>query len=178
VWRLAVDPESDALGGKLTDALVENPALERTLHSVLKKVGDAVEELRFNTAISEMMVFVNEATKAEALPRAWFESFVKVLYPFAPHVSEELWQRLGHSRGLVYESWPRYDQAKLKVDTITIAVQVSGKTRGTIDVPVDISEQDAIATAKADPKVARHLEGKTIRREIYVPGRLVNLVAT
>jgi leucyl-tRNA synthetase len=163
---------------KVTDKPVDNRDLERALHSAIKKVTDAVEELRFNTAISEMMMFVNEATKVEALPRAWFESFVKILSPFAPHVAEELWQRLGHKEGLVYAAWPAFDPEKLAVDSITLVVQISGKTRTTVQVPANVTEAQAIAAAKADDKVAKYLEGKTIRREIYVPGRLVNIVAT
>ena len=106
-----------------------------------------------------MMVFVNEATRADKLPRAWMEKFLLVLSPFAPHLCEELWQRLGHAETMAYEAWPAHDEAALAVQTITIAVQVAGKTRGTIEVPADVSEVAAIAAAKADPKIARHLEG-------------------
>jgi leucyl-tRNA synthetase len=184
VWRLAVETDGDGndtgrLNPKLSDVDGKSDrALERALHSAIKRVTEGVEHLRFNTAISEMMVFVNEATRAEVLPRAWLETFLLVLSPFAPHLCEELWHRLGRPETLAYEPWPAYDERALAVDTITIAVQVAGKTRGTIEVPADVSEGAAIAAAKADPKIARHLEGKTIRREIYVPGRLVNLVAT
>ncbi len=189
VWRIAVDPKTGAVGGKLADGApdsaapnvpgaADEPALERALHAAIKKVTEGVEQLRFNTAIAEMMVFVNEATKAKAVPRAWFEAFLRVLSPFAPHLCEELWQALGHQEGLVFASWPSYDPKKLEVTTIQLAVQIAGKMRGTIEVPADVTEQAAIAAAKADEKIARYLEGKTIRREIYVPGRLVNLVAT
>jgi leucyl-tRNA synthetase len=182
VWRLVVETDADGVDtGRFNPKLVDEDsgdrALERALHSAIKRVTDAVEELRFNTAISEMMVFVNEATRADRVPRAWMEKFVLVLSPFAPHLGEELWHRLGHEDSLTYREWPAYDERALAVETITIAVQVAGKTRGTIELPVDVSEKAAIAAAKADPKIARHLEGKTIRREIYVPGRLVNLVA-
>ena len=189
VWRLVVETDGDGndtgrLNPKLTGAdghdgaNDHDRALERALHSAIKRVTEAVEQLRFNTAIAEMMVFVNEGTRADKLPRAWMEKFLLVLAPFAPHLCEELWKRLGHAETLAYESWPAYDERALAVETITIAVQVAGKTRGTIELPADVSEKAAIAAAKADPKIARHLEGKTIRREIYVPGRLVNLVAT
>jgi leucyl-tRNA synthetase len=169
-WRLA-----DKLTGDQVD---DAPGLERALHAALKKVTEGIAQLRFNTAIAEMMSFVNEATRAKALPQAWFEAFLLVLSPFAPHMCEELWERLGHEGGLGRADWPSWDEARLRVDTVTLAVQVSGKMRGTIEIPADASKEDAIAAAKADEKVARHLEGKTIRREIYVPGRLVNLVAT
>ena len=166
-WRLA---------DKLVDGTVENKELERALHAAIKKVTESIENLRMNTAISEMMVFVNEATKADAVPRAWFETFVTILAPFAPHLGEELWERLGHAGSLAYAPWPAFDEAKLRRDTITIAVQVSGKMRGTVEVAADASDADVIAAAKAEEKVQPFLAGKAIKREIYVKGRLVNLV--
>ena len=178
VWRLMNDKDSGQPSGKICDAQVDNAELERALHSAIKKVTLAVESLRFNTAISEMMIFANEATKAAQIPKPWMESFVLILAPFAPHLAEELWQQLGHSDSLAYHSWPTYDEAKLAVSTFTLAIQVGGKLRSTIEVATGISKDEAIAAAKADGKVAKFLEGKTIRREIYVPGKLVNLVAT
>ncbi len=178
VWRLVVDGETGGDSGKLVEEpSVDNPELERALHAAIKKVTRAIDSLRFNTAISEMMILANEATRAERIPRAWMSSFVRILAPFAPHLAEELWQRIGQTESLTYAPWPEYDEAKLAVATITLAVQIMGKLRGTIEVPADVTAEDAIAAAKADEKIQRHLEGKTIRREIYVPGRLVNLVA-
>jgi leucyl-tRNA synthetase len=177
VWRLLVDPETDTLGGKISeDAPATNKELERALHAAIKKVTSAVTDLRFNTAIAEMMVFVNEATKATAVPRAWFEMFVKILAPFAPHVAEELWQRLGHRSTITYQPWPAFDEAKLARDTMVIGIQIGGKLRGQIEVPIDASEATILAAAKADDKVQSFLAGKAIKREIYVKGRLVNLV--
>jgi leucyl-tRNA synthetase len=176
-WRLLVDPETDTLTAKVSeDAPSDNRDLERALHAAIKKVTQAVADLKFNTAIAEMMVFVNEATRATAIPRAWFEAFVKILSPFAPHVAEELWQRLGATTSIAYAPWPAYDEAKLAKDVMVIAVQVLGKLRGQIEVPPDATEATIIAAAKADAKVAPFLEGKAIKREIYVKGRLVNLV--
>jgi leucyl-tRNA synthetase len=123
-----------------------------------------------------MMVFVNEATKAPAIPRAWFEMFVTVLAPFAPHVAEELWQRLGHRESITYAPWPAHDEAKLARDTMDIAVQVNGKLRSTISVAPDATEATILAAAKADAKVLPFIEGKPLKREIYIKGRLVNLV--
>ena len=177
-WRLAVGDE-DAPSGKLTDddgARPELRDLERALHAAIKRVTEAVDTLRLNTAIADMMVFVNEATKAGTVPKPWFEAFVKVLSPFAPHVAEELWARLGHAQSLAYEAWPAYDDAKLKRDVLTIAVQVAGKLRGTIEVAADAAEADILAAAKLEPKVVEFLAGKPIKREVYVKGRLVNLV--
>ena len=177
VWRLLVDGETGSLSGKVSeDAPADNRDLERTLHAAIKKVTSAVADLRFNTAIAEMMVFVNEATKAPAIPRAWFEMFVKILSPFAPHLGEELWQRLGHDRSIAFEPWPVHDEAKLARDVMVIAVQVSGKLRGQIEVAPDAAEAVILDAAKADAKVQSFLAGKPIKKAIYVKGRLVNLV--
>ena len=176
-WRLLVDVETDTLTSKVSeDAPTDNAELERALHAAIKKVTHAVTDLRFNTAISEMMVFVNEATKATAVPRDWFETFVKILSPFAPHVAEELWQRLGHQTSIAYVAWPAHDESKLARDTMKIAIQVSGKVRSQIEVPTDSTEPSIIAAAKADDKVQPWIAGKAIKREIYVKGKLVNLV--
>ncbi len=177
VWRLLVDPETDTLITKITgDPPTHDKELERVLHAALKKVTQAVTDLRFNTAIAEMMVFVNEATKAQVVPRAWFEMFVKVLSPFAPHLCEEIWQRLGHTKTIAFEPWPGYDESKLARETMVLGVQVSGKLRGQIEVAVDATEAAIIAAAKACDTVQPFIAGKTIKREIYVKGRLVNLV--
>ena len=184
VWRLLVvpsDPQDpstvDVLGTKVRDdAPTTNKDLERALHAAIKKVTAAVTDLKFNTAISEMMVFVNEATRADAIPRPWFEMFVKILSPFAPHLAEEVWQRLGHTTTITYEPWPVHDEAKLLRDTIKIGVQVMGKLRSEIEVPADATQEAVIAMAKVDEKVQPFLAGKEIKREVYVKGRLVNLV--
>jgi leucyl-tRNA synthetase len=176
-WRVMVEPETGGLSGKVSeDAGTDNRDLERQLHAAIKKVTQSVTDLKFNTAISELMKFINEATKATHVPRAWFESFVKILSPFAPHVAEELWQRLGHRTTIAYQPWPVHDESKLATDTIKIAVQIGGKLRGEIDVPADASQESILAAAKADEKVAALIAGKAIKKEIYVKGRLVNLV--
>jgi leucyl-tRNA synthetase len=123
-----------------------------------------------------MMIFVNAATKAGSLPRDSFSRFVRILAPFAPHLAEEIWERMGHTDGIALQPWPSWEEAKLAVDTITIAVQVNGKLRGQVVVPVDVTPTDVLAAARADEGVAKFLANKTLRREIYVPGRLVNLV--
>jgi leucyl-tRNA synthetase len=177
VWRLLVDSETDTLASKVRDdAPTDNKELERALHVAIKKVTQAVTDLRFNTAIAEMISFVNEATKAPAIPRPWFESFVKILSAFAPHVGEEIWQRLGHRSSITYAPWPAFDEAKLASDVLVLGVQISGKLRSEIRVPADATEATILATAKADDKVQAFIAGKPIKREIYVKGRLVNLV--
>jgi leucyl-tRNA synthetase len=175
-WRLLVDVETDTLSGKVGDLGTDHREVERALHAAIKKVTQSVADLRFNTSISAMMEFVNEATKVNAVPREWFEAFVKLLSPFAPHVAEELWQRLGHQQTITFEPWPAYDEAKLARDTMLIAVQVGGKLRSTIEMPLDASEDAIVAAAQADGKVQPHLAGKTIKNVKYVKGRLVNLV--
>ena len=178
VWRLL--PEPDTTPSKQVGAIARplNRDLERALHTAIKKVTQSIADLRFNTAIAEMMVFVNEATKASTVPREWLETFVKILSPFAPHLAEELWQRLGHPRTIAYEPWPAYEEAKLVRDTMVIAVQVGGKVRGQVEVPVDASEAAIIAAARAEPGIRRALAGRATTREIYVPGRLVSLVVS
>ena len=182
VWRLLIVPADppatvETLGTKVRDdAPTDNKELERALHAAIKKVTQSVTDMRFNTSISEMMSFVNEATKATAIPRPWFEMFIKILSPFAPHVCEEIWQRLGHTTTIAYEPWPAYDEAKLARDTLKIGVQVMGKLRSEIEVPADATQETILATAKADDKIQALIAGKEIKREIYVKGRLVNLV--
>src|SRR5437899_468670 len=167
-WRLLNAP---------TDRPGENRELERALHAAIKKVTQSITDLRFNTAIAEMMIFVNEATKAPAIPRDWLETFVKILSPFAPHLAEEMWQRLGHTQTIAYAPWPAYDEAKLAPATMVLVVQVNGKVRGQIEVAPDASDATILTAARADRNVQSFLGGKQIKREIYVKGRLVNLVA-
>ena len=176
-WRVFIDPETDSIGTKVSpDGGTDNKALERALHVAIKKVTQSITDLEMNTSISSMMEFVNEATRATIVPRAWFEAFVKILSPFAPHVCEELWQRLGHTRTIAFEPWPAFDEAKLVRDVMKLAVQVNGKARSEIEVPLDATQETIIAAARADAKVQPFIAGKTIKREIYVAGRLVNLV--
>jgi leucyl-tRNA synthetase len=183
-WRLLVvpaDPTSgrdvDTLGTKVRDdAPTDNKELERALHAAIKKVTASVTDLKFNTSISEMMGFVNLATKATAIPREWFEMFVKILSPFAPHLAEEIWQRLGHTTTIAFEPWPKHDEAKLLRDTMKIAIQVNGKLRSEIEVPSDATAATILATAKADDKVQTFIAGKDVKKEVYVKGRLVSLV--
>ncbi len=177
-WRLVVDDRDDDMrrSAKLTDGDAGDRDVERALHAAIKKVTEAVENMRFNTAVSEMMIFANAATKAESVPVAWMEAFLRILAPFAPHMAEELWAFLGHTESITYAPWPAFDEGKLALDTITVAVQVNGKLRGTVQLPVGVDKDAAIAAAKADPGVAKWLEGVALKREVYVPGKLVNLV--
>jgi len=146
----------------------------KSLNRMVKKVGDDLEGMNFNTAISAMMVFLNEA--GDTVSREAAEKFTLCLSPFAPHLGEELWEFLGHADTLAYEPWPEFDPSALAEDTIEIPVQILGKLRGRITVPVAATPADMEAAAKANPDVARHLEGKTIVKVIAVPKRMVNFV--
>jgi leucyl-tRNA synthetase len=152
------------------------PELQSIYHFTIKKIGDDIEALRFNTAISQMMIFVNEVMKSDGRPRQLLEPFVLLLSPFAPHIAEELWHRLGHAGTLAYEPWPSYDPAMLRKSEVEIVVQVNGKVRSKITVPVDTPEEILESLALADPDVQRHMEGKKPLRAIVVKNRLVNLV--
>ncbi len=174
VWAAYV-AEDGALNPKIVEEGGET-APKRTLHQAIKAITADIEQMSFNTAISRMMEFVNEATKASRLDREDAEKFVLILAPFAPHLAEELWERLGHTESLAYEPWPKYDEQFLTEDSLDIAVQVLGKLRGLIQVPVDATKEQILEAAKAEPNVQRHIEAKTIVKEIYVPGKLVNLV--
>ncbi|HOZ45248.1 MAG TPA: leucine--tRNA ligase [Candidatus Hydrogenedentes bacterium] len=174
VWSLFVGDDG-GLHARIADD-GGDASVEKTLHQTVKAVTQDLESMSFNTAISRMMEFVNAALKATAIEKSWAETFVLVLSPFAPHIAEELWQRLGHEGSLAYEPWPSYDEAMLVEDTIEIPVQVNGKVRGRILVPADAEKDTILATAKEDAKLAPYIEGKTLVKEVYVPGRLVNLV--
>ena len=147
----------------------------KSVAAMVKKVGEDLEAMSFNTGISAMMVFLNEVSPGE-LPKELLEKFVLCLAPFAPHLGEELWSVLGHDRTLAYESWPAYDPSALVEDEIEIPVQVLGKLRGRVKVPVAATPADMEAAAKANPDVAKFLEGKTIVKVIAVPKRMVNFV--
>ena len=151
----------------------------KSLNAMVKKVGEDLEAMAFNTAISAMMVYVNEAedfAKSGGLPREYLEKFVLCLAPFAPHLGEELWQFLGHADTLAYEPWPKFDPAALVEDEVEVPVQVLGKLRGRISVPVAATPDEMEAAAKANADVAKFLEGKTIVKVIAVPKRMVNFV--
>ena len=172
-WRLLIDEES----GTLRPLADESPkAVRKALHQAIKETTEGIEELKFNTPVSRMMEFIN-ACKNHPPSREDAEAFVLILSPYAPHIAEELWQKLGHNQTLAEEPWPNWDPDALIDDEIKIAVQVMGKLRGTIEVSNDASKDEVLAAAKAHENVARYLEGKQLIKEIFVPGRLVNFVA-
>ena len=175
VYRLAVDEETGAPAPKLGDAAPTKDQL-RALHAAIKKVTHDIEGMEYNVAISAMMIFVNEAQAWETVPRSLLSTFVLILSPFAPHLAEELWSRLGHAESLAREPWPAWDEAYLQEDELEIPVQVNGKVRGRIRVPAAAAEAAVVAAALACPEVAPFIAGKAIKKQIYVPKRMVNLV--
>ncbi|WP_075982645.1 leucine--tRNA ligase [Bacillus massilinigeriensis] len=175
IWRLLVE-EDGSLSPKIQDT-DESNSLEKIYHQTVKKVTEDFEGLRFNTAISQLMVFINEAYKATVLPKAFIEGFVKMLAPICPHISEELWEKLGYGETISYQSWPAYDEAKLVDDEVEIVVQINGKVKAKMMVPTGMKKEDLEQLAMDDNKVKEQIDGKTIRKVIAVPGKLVNIVA-
>ncbi|MCX6135795.1 MAG: leucine--tRNA ligase [Ignavibacteriales bacterium] len=174
VWRLFVDES-----GKLNPAIVKgapSPEFERLYHQTVKKVGEDIEGLRFNTAISQLMIFVNEAYKLPVLPLREMEQFVLLLAPFAPHVSEELWQVIGHPSSLAYEPWPLFRLTKTIEDMVEVVLQVNGKVRGKLLVAQGTSDEDLERLANQDVNTQKFLAGKKVVRTIVVKNKLVNIV--
>jgi len=165
VWNFFSEPEN------IVDA--ENPNLEKLFHQTVKKVTNDFEKLAFNTAISQMMIFVNALYKEGTCPKIYAEDFVKMISCICPHIGEELWSKLGHDTTIAYEKWPVYDEAKTVENTVEIAVQINGKTKATVMISKDIDKDAAIAAGKE--ALGNKLTG-TIVKEIYVPGRIINIV--
>ncbi|KAA0749630.1 leucine--tRNA ligase [Bacillus sp. AY3-1] len=172
VWRLFIQDNGE-LSEKITDA--PNKELEKAYHQTVKKVTEDYAELRFNTAISQMMVFINDAYKAETLPKEYVEGFVKMIAPVAPHIGEELWSKLGYNETITYASWPTFDESKLVEDEVEIVVQVMGKVRAKLTMSKDASKEEMEQLALE--VIQDQIEGKTVRKVIVVPGKLVNVVA-
>ncbi|MGN7178807.1 leucine--tRNA ligase [Cytobacillus sp. SAFR-174] len=175
IWRLFVE-ETGELSPGIQD-IDEGSSLEKVYHQTVKKVTEDYEGLRFNTAISQMMVFINEAYKADVLPKTFAEGFVKMLSPIAPHISEELWSKFGHDESIAYEAWPAFDEAKMVDDEVEIVIQINGKVKAKLMVPADAKKDLLEQIAMGDEKVKEQIDGKTVRKVIAVPGKLVNIVA-
>ena len=155
----------------------ENKNLEKIYHATVKKVTNDYETLNFNTAISQMMIFVNALYKEEFIPREYAEGFMKLLNPVAPHITEEIWHEvLGHENTITYETWPTYDESKLVEDTYTMVVQVNGKVRGKIEVSTNASKEEMESLAMSIENVKKNIEGKEIVKIITIPSKLVNIV--
>lgn len=169
VWNFLTEPES----------IIEDTdnGLKKVYHQTVKKVTQDFETLGFNTAISQMMIFMNAATKEGKCPRNYAEGFIKMFSCICPHAGEEIWSILGHDGTIAFEKWPEFDEEAVKEDTVEIGVQINGKVKGKVEIAVDEDSQTVIAKAKEIPAVAKAIEGKNIVKEIYVPGRIVNIVA-
>ena len=150
--------------------------LEASIHKLIKKVTNDIDNMKFNTAIAAMMAFINDVYEVGSITKDELVTLITLLNPFAPHLTEEMWENMGNTTFLSLEKWPEYDEAKTVENSIEIAVQINGKLRSTITIAKDASKDDAIASAKADVKVAEAIDGKTVIKEIYVPGRIVNIV--
>ena len=150
--------------------------VQNLVHKTIKKVSEDIEALKFNTAISQLMILLNEMEKQKELQVADYELLITLLAPFAPHLTEELWEKLGHKESIFKEPWPQFDEKLTQDDEIDLVVQINGKLRDTIKTQVDISEDDAIKIAKKSQKVAKLLEGQKIKKVIFVPGKLINFV--
>ncbi len=177
VWRLMVnDLDVKAV---VSDKIVEenDGQLDKVYNQTVKKVTEDFEALHFNTAISQMMVFVNEAQKATSIPRAYAEGFVQLLAPVAPHMMEEIWQILGHDESISYVQWPSYDESKLIESVVEVMIQINGKLRGKIKVKVDTAKEELEKQALADQHVQKFLADKEIRKIIIVPNKIINIVA-
>ncbi|PIC66719.1 leucine--tRNA ligase [Sporosarcina sp. P21c] len=174
IWRLLVN-EDDTLTDKLTDET--GGPLEKVYNQTVKKVTEDYEAMRNNTAISQLMVFINESYKAEKLPKAYIEGFLLLISPITPHLAEELWSKLGHTDTIAYAQWPTFDETKLSDDTVEVAVQINGKIRAKITVAKDSSKEELEQVALANEDVKQWMEGKELKKIIAIPGRLVNIVA-
>lgn len=174
VWRMFVDED-----GNISSSIQDVPMTidqERIFHQTIKKVTSDIETMNFNTAISQMMIFVNEFLNLGVKPIAALKPFVLLLSPFAPHLAEEIWEKFGSTKTLAYESWPRFDESKTRVDTIEMVIQVSGKIRAKLPLPLDSVEEEVKKLAFENESVKKHLEGKTIVKTIFVKNKLFNIV--
>jgi leucyl-tRNA synthetase len=173
-WRTIVNENTGELAEQIKQAEADEATL-RLLNQTTKKVGDDIETFGFNTAISAMMIFVNHLNKQEIKPKSVLEKFVLILAPFAPHIAEELWQRLGHTDSLAYEPWPEYDEELIKEREIEYPVQVNGKVRDRIVVPADADQELIETEAQNTTKVKAAMDGKPPKQIIVVQGRIVSI---
>jgi leucyl-tRNA synthetase len=168
VWNFFTEPEN------LTDD--NDGALTKVYHKTVKKVTDDYEKLAFNTAISQMMIFVNEVYKVGKCPKEYAEGLIKMLSCITPHIGEEIWSIFGHNETIAFESWPTYDESQLVEDTIEVVVQINGKVKAKLNIAVDEPQESVMEKAFADEKVKETVEGKNIVKQIYVPNKIVNIV--
>ena len=177
VWRNIIGDDELSTGSSRVAAAATLPdAIDRQLHRTIKKVADDIQGMRFNTAIAELIKLTNESGRLDKLPQSFADAFTLMLAPFAPHLAEELWSRLGHPQSLARANWPTFDPAKLVESTLELPVQVNGKLRDKITVPADASERFIVTVALAAKNIQPWTQGKTITKTLYVPNKLVNIV--
>lgn len=175
-WRMFIDESGQLNPGLLTEPSEDaKRKVEQVTHSTIKKVSEDIERLGFNTAISQLMIYVNELNK-ESVGRFSAESFVKLLSPFAPHFAEELWNKMGHDESIALEPWPQHDESLAKADEIEVVFQVNGKIRARAHVAPDLSKEELENLARENESVKAYTEGKEEVKLIVVPGKLVNIV--
>jgi len=174
LWNILVTDEG-SLSHNITDEAPSKDTL-RLLNSMIKRVSENLDKLQFNTCVSEFMIFTNHLQKLDTINQNVLKTFIKILNPFMPHISSELWVLIGKDRELTFEEWPVYDSALIQSDTIKLAVQINGKRRDEIEVALDADELTILKIAKKSEKVLNFISGKELVKEIYVKGRLVNLV--
>ena len=173
IWNLIIDDE-DKLRDRITT--INDGKLDKVYNQTVKKVTEDYQALHFNTAISQLMVFVNDCYKADSLPLEYVEGFVKLIAPIVPHIAEELWTKLGHVGSIAYAKWPTYDESKLVENVVEIVVQVNGKVRQHLQVAKDASREELQTLALNDDKIKQELTGKEVKKVIAVPGKLVSIV--
>ena len=175
VWRLFIDEESNELKETVKEA--DNEKLTKVYHQTVKKVTEDYDQLHFNTAISQLMIFLNEAKGEEILPKQYAEGFVQLLAPIAPHLMEELWQKLGHEESISEVPWPAYDEALTVENQVEIVLQINGKVKAKETIALDLDKSAMEEVALRNETIQEELTGKTIRKVIAIPNRLVNIVA-
>lgn len=176
VWRLFINNDDDntVRDDFLTDK--NDGKLDKVYNETVKKVTEDFEVLHFNTAISQMMVFTNEANKADSLPKEYAEGLVKMLAPIAPHMMEELWSKFGHDESITYAKWPEFDESKLVSDTVEMIIQVNGRLRDKLSLPVDTDKEKIKELALSDEKIQKFIDGKDVAKVIVIPNKIVNIV--
>ncbi|MGF3066666.1 leucine--tRNA ligase [Facklamia sp. P12945] len=175
VWRLFIEETTGQISSAIQES--EDDQLTKIYHQTVKKVTEDFEQLHFNTAISQLMIFLNEARSVDVLPKKYAKGFVQLLAPIAPHLMEELWQKLGHSESLSEASWPEYDESLIKDEVVEIVIQINGKVKAKLDIALDLEKEAMEELALAEASIKKELDGKTVRKIIAIPNRLVNIVA-
>jgi leucyl-tRNA synthetase len=175
VWRLYISEQGN-LSGKIQKGTL-NPDQEFMLHSTVKKVADDIEKLRFNTAISQMMIFINEFSKYDIFPAEAASKFIRCLAPFAPHLAEEIWEKMGNMTSITFAEYPDFDDSKTVQNTIEFVIQINSKIRAKVYAALGSTQAEIEPLALADENVQKYLEGLTVRKVVFVKDRLINFIA-